>query len=173
MWVCVPGGWPREVPGDAAPDGCAEVPPPPPFDDRAERLCWRGDEWHVEARPVEDVRVEMRAAVNVEAGRRILLIAPEWRQRNLTARAVVLSAMHPAQVPDEWLEPYRSEWAAGNAIWERINAIRAYSNVLTVAIASAETAAEVLAVVNGAQWPHEATDVSPPAMEPTPDAAGP
>lgn len=67
-----------------------------------------------------------RAMVKSEAARRIEAIAPGWKQRNLTARAVEMIAQGKAA----WTASDRAEWGAGMAIWERIKAVRAASDGL-------------------------------------------
>lgn len=66
--------------------------------------------------------------VRAEASRRILAIAPEWRQRNLTAQAAILAA----KGRDNWTPEDQAAWDAGEAVWVRISALRASSNVLEV-----------------------------------------
>lgn len=64
--------------------------------------------------------------VKAEAYRRIVAILPEWKQRNLTARAVELSmkvAGGSSLTIDE-----QAEWDAGSALWQRIKVIRAKSD---------------------------------------------
>lgn len=61
-----------------------------------------------------------------EAGRRIIAIAPEWRQRNLLAQAAILAAKGRAN----WTAEEQAAWGAGEALWGRIAAIRAASDVI-------------------------------------------
>jgi hypothetical protein len=65
--------------------------------------------------------------VKEEAARRILEILPEWKQRNLTARAAELAAILAER---SWTNEERAEWEDGQAIWDRIKAIRAASDAL-------------------------------------------
>lgn len=108
--------------------------------------------WTVTQRPIGTMRERALAAVRAEAARRILEIAPEWRQRNLTARAVELIALH-GPAPLVWPQGAQDEWAAGAAIWARIKAVRAASNAAEAAILAAESCAETSAVVAAAPWP--------------------
>lgn len=62
--------------------------------------------------------------VKQEAARRILIICPEWKQRNLTARAAELAIKGTAN----WTEQEQAEYAAGQAIWDRIKSVRVKSN---------------------------------------------
>lgn len=64
--------------------------------------------------------------VKTEAMRRILAILPEWKQRNLTAQAVVLAAKGAAN----WTAEEQAAWEAGTALWGRIVAIRTASDVI-------------------------------------------
>ena len=64
--------------------------------------------------------------VRAEAARRILAVCPEWRQRNLTARAAELAMNGSAN----WTAGEQVEVATGQAIWDQIKAIRAASNAL-------------------------------------------
>lgn len=62
--------------------------------------------------------------VKREANRRILSLVPEWRQRNLTARAVELAMIGKAN----WTKTEADEWAAGQAVWDAVKLIRARSD---------------------------------------------
>ncbi|MEQ8784174.1 MAG: hypothetical protein RIE06_31290 [Roseibium album] len=64
--------------------------------------------------------------VRTEAARRILAVCPEWKQRNLTARAAELAMKGSAN----WATDEQAEVAAGQAIWDQIKAIRTASNAL-------------------------------------------
>lgn len=62
--------------------------------------------------------------VKAEANRRIVDIAPEWRQRNMTARGVeLLSIGRDAWTPEQYDEHLKLE-----AIWEEVKKIRAKSD---------------------------------------------
>ncbi len=97
------------------------------------------------------------AAIKVEAATRILAIAPEWAQRNLTARAADLALLYPGTKGIDLPEPERSEYLAGQAVWERIRAIRDASNSIEAALAAAATKgaseADVRAVDVVSMWP--------------------
>lgn len=58
--------------------------------------------------------------VKAEANRRILALCPEWKQRNLTAQAVLLVEKGRAT----WTDDDRTAWDAGQAIWQQIKTIR-------------------------------------------------
>lgn len=66
--------------------------------------------------------------VKSEAHRRIIDLCPEWKQRNLTAQAVILAK----QVADgEALTvEQQAAWDAGQALWAQIAAIRAKSDAI-------------------------------------------
>lgn len=64
--------------------------------------------------------------VKAEAQRRILALCPEWKQRNLTAQAVILAK----KGADNWTPEEQTAWDAGEALWTQIAAIRAASDVI-------------------------------------------
>lgn len=64
--------------------------------------------------------------VKAEAERRILAIVPAWKQRNLTAQAVILAKIGEAN----WTTEQAAAWAAGEAVWGSVAAIRAASDVI-------------------------------------------
>ena len=64
--------------------------------------------------------------VKEEASRRILEICPEWRQRNLTAQAVILAEKGRSN----WTAQELTDWTDGEALWASIAAIRSASDVL-------------------------------------------
>jgi delta 1-pyrroline-5-carboxylate dehydrogenase len=66
------------------------------------------------------------ADVKAEAMSRILALAPEWKQRNLTAQAAILAKKGEAN----WTTEEQAAWDAGEALWTQIAAIRAASDVL-------------------------------------------
>lgn len=68
------------------------------------------------------------AMVKQEAARRILVICPKWKQRNLTARAAELAIKGVAN----WTAEEQAEHAAGQAIWEQIKMVRTKSGELEV-----------------------------------------
>lgn len=64
--------------------------------------------------------------VKAEAMRRILAVAPEWKQRNLTAQAAILAKIGETN----WTPEQAAAWAAGEALWGQIAAIRAASDLI-------------------------------------------
>ncbi|MBF0391295.1 MAG: hypothetical protein HQL38_01320 [Alphaproteobacteria bacterium] len=95
-----------------------------------------------------DLRAALLAAVKAEAARRILATAPEWKQRNATARAVELIRKgESAWTPDEVAES-----AAIDLLWSRVKAIRAASDHMEAGLVAA--APEALGSFDiGAGWP--------------------
>lgn len=99
-------------------------------------------QWACRATSVEEAEAEILAGmeelagpakptaddIKAEASRRILAIAPEWRQRNALARALQLQERLNA---GETLTPdQEAERQALHALWASINAIRARSDEL-------------------------------------------
>lgn len=77
-------------------------------------------------RELEPVPPPTVDAIKDEASRRIVQIAPDWKQRNLTAQAVILAKQVADGTP---LSPeQQAAWDAGEALWARIAAIRVRSN---------------------------------------------
>lgn len=64
--------------------------------------------------------------IKAEAGRRIIQVAAEWKQRNLIAQATLLLAKGTAN----WNEDDQAAWAAGEVIWLQIAKIRQRSDQL-------------------------------------------
>jgi hypothetical protein len=64
--------------------------------------------------------------VKAEAQHRIYNILPEWKQRNLTARAAELAIKGQAN----WTPEEQAEYDAGQLLWDQIKAIRAASDAL-------------------------------------------
>lgn len=72
---------------------------------------WRSE---IEAMRIEDIKRE--------ANRRIIAIVPEWKQRNLTARAAVYAKQVADGIP--LTVDQQNEWDAGDLIWQQVNTIR-------------------------------------------------
>lgn len=83
------------------------------------------------------------AAIKAEASRRILAIAPEWRQRNALARALQLQERLNAGWPLTAEE--QAEREALHALWAAVNAIRTRSDELEQTLPDDYT--------DDAQWP--------------------
>jgi hypothetical protein len=110
----------------------------PTFDKRTQRIelgdfvntngSWR-QTWNVINKTPEEIAqydAEMVVAVKAEAQRRIISIIPEWKQRNLTARAAELAIKGVSN----WTAEETSEYEAGQAIWNQIKAVRMASDAL-------------------------------------------
>lgn len=84
-----------------------------------------------------------RLAIKTTARQIILARYPEWRQANLTARAVELVSLGQTSGP---------EWQQMQSIWAWIKAVRARSDLLEADVAACTTVAAVDAVqLSG--WP--------------------
>lgn len=66
------------------------------------------------------------ADIKAEAHRRIVALCPEWKQRNLTAQAAQLAKKGESN----WTQEEADAWAAGEALWAQIAAIRAASDAI-------------------------------------------
>lgn len=126
----------------AAPAGETLVDAAPPD----ARMAWDGAAW---TWPDAARRADLVAAVKTEAGRRILAILPDYKQRNLLARGLELHAKGPAT----WTEAEQAEWSAGHALWQRIKAIRLRSDEIEAALASLDAAALAAFDPAAANWP--------------------
>jgi len=73
----------------------------------------------------EDARVKL---VKEEARKRILALYPEWKQANMTARAVELLDIF--RLNGEWTLEETAEYEAIKAAWAQIKAIRAASDAV-------------------------------------------
>ena len=79
------------------------------------------------------------AKINKEAGKVIIAFVPEWKQRNLTARAAELLYIGA----NNWTTEQAAEWAAIESIWDQVKAIRATSNNYTATVEAAETVIDI------------------------------
>lgn len=71
-------------------------------------------------------QTEVISRIKAEAHRRIILIIPEWKQRNLTAQAAVLAEKGRAN----WTAEELAAWDAGEAVWAQVQAVRTASDAL-------------------------------------------
>lgn len=95
----------------------------------------------VRRRPAVDrdlaaLRDARKAAVKAEAGRRIVAILPEYRQRNLLAQATILLKKGEAN----WTPGELAAWNAGAAQWAAIKPIRDRSDAMEAEIDGLATA---------------------------------
>lgn len=116
------------------------------FDPASETVA---EAFPTETVPIGEVRGGLVARVKADAGARIVAIAPEWKQRNLTAQAVILAEKGRAN----WTPGELAAWEAGEALWTRIAAIRAASDRIEQAIAAATSHGAAQAAYDGAEWP--------------------
>ncbi len=104
------------------------------------------------ARTGQDLADALCREAKIEAGRRIITLAPEWKQRNATARGVELTdkkASGGTLTADE-----QAEVDAMKALWVAISAIRAASDDLETTIAGMDDAArQALDVTADEHWP--------------------
>lgn len=84
-----------------------------------------------------------RLAIKTAARQIILARYPEWRQANLTARAVELVSLG---------ETSGAEWQQMQAIWAWIKAVRARSDLLEADVANCTTV-EAVDAVQLSGWP--------------------
>jgi hypothetical protein len=95
-------------------------------------------------RPADPGQLEvLRAAaivrVNQRAGEIILLRFPQWKQANLTARAVELQSIGT----ENWTESEAQEWTGITAAWAWVKSVRAQSNVAVALLQSAASEEEI------------------------------
>lgn len=91
-----------------------------------------------------EVAASAVAAIKAEAGVRIMAAFPQFKQANMTARAVELIAAGKVS---------GQEWAAIEAAWNWIKAVRIESNRIEAAIVAAPDVEAVEAARASAQWP--------------------
>ncbi|KAF0112381.1 MAG: hypothetical protein FD149_2451 [Rhodospirillaceae bacterium] len=90
----------------------------------------------VERRPIATLRTDatarLIAAVKADAGRMIVALYPDWKQRNMTARAVALLRKGEAN----WTAAESAEAAILEAAWAWITAVRTESDAIEADIAA-------------------------------------
>lgn len=72
----------------------------------------------------ERAREDIISRIKDKAYTDIIAIAPEWKQRNLTAQATLLLRKGEAN----WTPAEQAAWVAGEAVWIQIASIRAASD---------------------------------------------
>lgn len=88
-------------------------------------------------------------AIKAEASRRILAIAPLWKQSNLSARFAELTAKRIDQYPLPLSQAEQTEYAAIKASGQYLLSIRTASNAMEAECAALATVAEVEAYMAG------------------------
>ena len=96
------------------------------------------------------IRVIKIAECKAEAQRRIYAILPQWKQANLTARGVELNAK--MLTGGTLTQAEKDERTAGFALWEKVKAIRAASNLIEQDILASADPAN-FDVANSPRWP--------------------
>ena len=86
----------------------------------------------------------------VEAQRRIYVLAPQWKQANLTARMVELHQKRLDLVLLTAAE--QAEVTASQALWDKVKAVRAASDLIEADIQAAVDPSN-FDVVNSPRWP--------------------
>jgi hypothetical protein len=85
--------------------------------------------WLVKDYTVEQLaamQVNLVSQVKLEAQRRILSVAPDWKQRNSAAGLAQLAIVGQAN----WTEEQASQYLLYKQVWDQIEAIRVASDVL-------------------------------------------
>jgi hypothetical protein len=80
--------------------------------------------------------------INQRAGEIITTQLPQWKQANLTARAIELQSVGASN----WTESETQEWAAITAAWNWVKSVRTQSNTATAAIESAASVADIRSI---------------------------
>ena len=88
---------------------------------------------------LSDQKAEAKSRINDAAGSAIVAFVPEWKQRNLNARAVELIYIGASN----WTTEQATEFAGIQSIWDHVKTIRAESNIATSAVESAADEAEI------------------------------
>jgi len=87
---------------------------------------WIVDPNYVAPDPLKETLASKITEVKAEAGRRIVSLIPEWKQRNLTARAALLAIKGQAN----WTQAEADEFAVGALLWDAVTNLRTASNLL-------------------------------------------
>lgn len=101
-------------------------------------------------RPIEPLKNDMRSGIKIAARALILARYPDWKQANMTARAVELTLKRAGG--EQWSDAEATEAAGLQAAWDWIKAVRAHSDVLEQAVAALRDNEAVLAF-EPAGWP--------------------
>jgi nitrous oxide reductase accessory protein NosL len=95
---------------------------------------------------LEVLKTAAIARINRRAGEIITTQLPQWKQANLTARAIELQSIGAAN----WSVPEAQEWQDTTTIWDWIKSIRAQSNVAVDAVSAAASESEIATIEAGA-----------------------
>lgn len=90
------------------------------------KAVWVDDPDYVAPDHLQNAKDAAKVAIKNEAGRRIIEIVPEWKQRNLTAQAAQLAE----KGRDNWTEDELASWNAGFALWGKVAYVRSVSDIL-------------------------------------------
>lgn len=90
------------------------------------------------------------AATKAEAQRRIYALLPQWKQANLMARAAELAFKVEQGIA--LTQEEKDERTAGFALWNKVKAIRAASNLIETDIKTSADPAS-FDVINNPRWP--------------------
>lgn len=114
----------------------------PPYDRNTERLVQAEPalvdgkwvrEWTVVPLTVDELAQRRAAAINAvkqEASRRILQLAPEWKQRNATARGLEFARKMIRNGPNALTSEEEAEEVAIIALWTEVKRLRTVSDQL-------------------------------------------
>lgn len=138
MWIYRPGSYPRQYFSSAVPAGFTEVPAPPSYDPQSHFLGWRGSEWHVEPRPLDDIKAEHRDRV-------VAIAQPRLAALDAASTRPLRAILSGTAVPDD--HDRLAELEASAAAW------RMWQGDLSTAIDGAETVVDVLAIDITVGWP--------------------
>lgn len=97
----------------------------------ADQVVWT---WQIRAMTAGEVagqRLAKLEEIKAEAARRILDLYPDWKQRNMTARGVVLLR---TRLTREWSTQEAAEAAALDDAWAAVEAIRTRSDDIEAAV---------------------------------------
>ena len=98
--------------------------------------------WTVADRPLDEVKAELVQQVKQAVGAAILAVYPDWKQRNMIARAVDLTRIAGARA---LTTEESAEESALQAAWDWISGVRTASNMREAAILAATTPTAALA----------------------------
>lgn len=103
--------------------------------------------------PVAHYQAVKIAEAKAEAQKRIFAIYPQWKQANMTARAVELQDIW--RDVGEWTAQEQAESTALKAAWDAVNAIRTASDLIEADLAAMTDWQTILAfdVQTSEHWP--------------------